>query len=45
MHEDFFKYSKDEVKQKVWNERIYPYIDNDPIYKVLQYEKYFLDKL
>ena len=34
MHEDFFKYSNDEIKNKVWRERIQPYIDNDPIYKV-----------
>ena len=33
-HEDFFRYSKDPVIQQVWKERVLPYIETDPIYKV-----------
>ena len=33
MHEDLFRYSKDPIMQRVWKERIEPYID-EPIYTV-----------
>ena len=33
MHEDLFKKSKDSTKQKIWRDRIKPYIDEE-IYQV-----------
>ena len=33
VHEDHFRLSKDLITQRVWEERIKPYID-DPVYRV-----------
>ena len=35
MHEDHFRHSNDSIIQRVWEERIEPYID-DPIYTVIK---------
>ena len=39
MHEDYFRLSKDPITQRVWKERIEPYID-DPVYKVILWKIY-----
>ena len=41
MHEDMFKYSPDPVKQKIYKERIQPYIQ-EPIFQAsLSIELYY----
>ena len=35
MHEAYFRYSDDPVKKKIWQQRIEPYIENEPVYQTV----------
>ena len=35
MHEAYFRYSEDPVKKKIWQQRIEPYIENEPVYQTV----------
>ena len=36
-HEDYFRDSKDTLRQRTWRERVEPYIADDPVYRVTMY--------
>ena len=40
LHEDYFRDSRDTIRQQIWRERIAPYITDDPVYRVITYFEY-----